>query len=525
MEETVTIPRSEYETLKKQNEVLSQNYQKLLDQFRLAQKHRFCSSSEKNKTNQEPPEQLRLEQVFNEAEAIADELPQKEATGKEITVQAHKRKQYVTNLDNLPKNVEVEIINNDLPESEKVCPECGSDMVKIGENIDRKIKFKPAKFIIVETRTPVYKCKTCRKPEDEQIIVRAELPKPVIPNGNATAEAIAYIATEKYLMYSPLYRLEQQINMAGIPLTRQTMSNWLLTVTELYFDPIWKRMHEKLLEETILHADETTLQVLHEPNRKPQSKSQMWLYRTGKYSKQQLVLYDYRETRQKKHPQEFLSGFKGYLQTDGYSGYQHLSPDIKDVGCMAHARREFVEALELLPKDVRNGSVEMQAVAYFDKLFAYEESFSKMTPDERKAKRLEYSKPVLDELYTFAQKANVPPNRQIGKAFQYLLGQWKWLTVWLEDGRLEISNNRAERSIKPFVMGRKNFLFCNTQRGAHSSAVIYSMIETAKENALDPFLYLTWLLKRAPYLNLKSTPDIDKLLPENAPSDCYSKKI
>ena len=232
MEETVTIPRSEYETLKKQNEVLSQNYQKLLDQFRLAQKHRFCSSSEKNKTNQEPPEQLRLEQVFNEAEAIADELPQKEATGKEITVQAHKRKQYVTNLDNLPKNVEVEIINNDLPESEKVCPECGSDMVKIGENIDRKIKFKPAKFIIVETRTPVYKCKTCRKPEDEQIIVRAELPKPVIPNGNAAAEAIAYIATEKYMMYSPLYRLEQQINMAGIPLTRQTMSNWLLTVTD-----------------------------------------------------------------------------------------------------------------------------------------------------------------------------------------------------------------------------------------------------------------------------------------------------
>ena len=326
------------------------------------------------------------------------------------------------------------------------------------------------------------------------------------------------------MMNSPLYRLEQQINMAGIPLSRQTMSNWLLTVTELYLDPIWKRMHEKLLKETILHADETTLQVLREPNRKPQTRSQMWLYRTGKYSEQQLILYEYQETRQKKHPQEFLRGFKGYLQTDGYSGYQHLSADIKDVGCMAHARREFVEALELLQKDLRAGTTEMQAVAYFDKLFAYEESFSRMEPDERKAKRLEFSKPVLDELYTFAQHANVPPNRKIGEAFRYLLGQWKWLTVWLEDGRLEISNNRAERSIKPFVMGRKNFLFCNTPRGAHSSAVIYSIIETAKENNLDPFQYLTWILKTAPYLNMKNTEDVDKLLPINAPSDCYSQK-
>ena len=526
-EKMVTIPLEEYEeyqVLKEENAQLNQRYQKLLDQFRLAQKHRFGSSSEKNKTNQVPPEQLPFEQIFNEAEVNADWEPKKEATGEEITVKAHKRKKYVTNLDNLPENVEVEVINNDLPDSEKVCPECGSDMVKIGEDIDRKVKFEPAKFIIVETHTPVYKCIKCRKPEDEQIIVRAELPKPVIPGGNATAEAIAYIATEKFMMYSPLYRQEQQINMAGIPLTRQTMSNWLLTATDLYFDPIWKRMHEKLLEETILHVDETTVQVLHEPNRNPQNKSQMWLYRTGKYSKQQLVLYDYQETRQKKHPQEFLRGFKGYLQTDGYAGYQHLSPDIKDVGCMVHARREFVKALELLPKDARAGTIEMQGVAYFDKLFAYEESFSNMTPDERKAKRLEFSKPVLDELYAFAQHTNVPPKHQIGNAFHYLLNQWKWLTVWMEDGRLEISNNRAERSIKPFVMGRKNFLFCNTPRGARSSAVMYSMIETAKENNLDPFSYLTWIMKTALYLNMKNPEDVDKLLPINAPSDCYSRK-
>ena len=526
-EETITITREEYErlqSLKEENAKLSRNYQKLLDQFRIAQKHRFGTSSEKGRTNTAPEEQLKFDLVFNEAEKIADEAPKKEATGEEIPVKAHKRKKYVTNLDNLPENIEVEIINNDLPDSEKVCSECGADMVKIGEDIDRKIKFVRAKIVLVETHTPVYKCNKCRKPEDKQIIVRAELPAPVIPGGNATAEAIAYIATEKYVMYSPLYRLEQQFNSAGIPITRQTMSHWLLTVTDLYLDPLWKRMHQLLIKEDILHADETTLQVLREPGRNPQNKSQMWLYRTGKYSGQQLVLYDYQQTRQKKHPEEFLQGFKGYLQTDGYSGYQHLSHEIKNVGCMAHARREFVDALDLIPKELRAGSIELKAVEYFDKLFAYEESFSLLTPEERKGKRQEFSKPLLDELYEFAQHANVPPKKQIGKAFQYLLGQWKWLTVWLEDGRLEISNNRAERSIKPFVMGRKNFLFCNTPKGAHSSAVIYSIIETAKENGLDPFQYFVWMLKTASTQNLNNTADVDILLPSFAPASCNSNK-
>ena len=525
-EETVTITRREYEEFQSQKEQiaeLKQNYMKLLDQFRLAQKHRFGASSEKNKSHKEPEEQLRFEEIFNEAEAILD-APDKKETGGEVTVKAHKRKKYVTNLDNLPENIEVEVINNDLPESEKICPECGSEMVKIGEDIDRKAKFVPAKFVIVETRTPVYKCNECRKPEDAQIIVRAELPKPVIPGGIATAEAIAYIATEKYIMHSPLYRLEQQINSAGIPLSRQTMSSWLLSVTDLYLDKIWKRMHEKILEESILHADETRVQVLREPGRKAQTQSCIWLYRTGKYAKQQLVLYDYQETKQKIHPEEFLNGFRGYLQTDGNASYQHLSPHIKDVGCMAHARREFVEALDLIPKDFREGSLEMEFVSLFDKLFANEESFSQMTPEDRKKNRLIFSQPLLDQLHDLAEKANVEPKRQIGKAVNYLLGQWQWLIVWMEDGRLEISNNRAERSIKPFVMGRKNFLFCNTPRGAHSSAVIFSILQTAKENDLDPYLYLTWLLHTAPNLDMKTQTDIDKLLPSNAPASCKSKK-
>ena len=363
----------------------------------------------------------------------------------------------------------------------------------------------------------------CDKTNAKSRIVRPETDKPVIPNGNATAEAIAYIAAEKYVMHSPLYRLEQQLNASGIPLSRQTMSNWLLKSTELYFEPIWKRMRKKLLEEEILHADETTLQVLQEPGRKAQSKSYMWLYRTGKEASQQLILYDYQETREAKHPKAFLEGFKGYLHTDGYSGYHNLSPDIRVVGCLAHARRNFTDAVDAIRnEEKRSASPAMIGIAYFDKLFEIERIIATLPPDERKFKRQELSLPVLNDLRNWVAKLNAPPKSLLGKAANYVISQWSWLTAWLEDGRLEISNNLAERSIKPFVIGRKNFLFANTPSGARSSAILFSMIKTAKENSLDPYRYLTWVLKKAPYLNMSDPADVDLLLPSNAPENCRS---
>ena len=257
-EETITISRKEYEelnkkseeflSLKKENEELRQEKQYLLEKFLAAQKHRYGISSEKNKVNISEETVYQLGFVFNESEAYADAVIRKEAAG-ETTVKEHKRKKYVTNLDNLPKNIEIEIIDKDLSESKRICDQCGGKMTEIGVDIERKVKLVPAKFIIVETRIHSYKCNECDKTNAKSHIVRAEADKPVIPNGNATAEAIAYIATEKYVMHSPLYRLEQQLNTSGIPLSRQTMSNWLLKSTELYFEPIWKRMREKLLEE------------------------------------------------------------------------------------------------------------------------------------------------------------------------------------------------------------------------------------------------------------------------------------
>lgn len=524
-EETVTITRTEYEelqSLKKKNEELTQKIAYLLEEFNLAQKHRFGTSSEKNKVNISEETVYQLGFVFNESEAYADAVIRREAAG-ETTVKEHKRKKYVTNLDNLPENIEIEVIDKDLPETKRICDQCGGEMTEIGVDIDRKVKLVPAKFIIVETRTHSYKCVECDKTNAKSRIVRPEADKPVIPNGNATAEAIAYIATEKYVMHSPLYRLEQQLNASGISLSRQTMSNWLLKSTELYFEPIWKRMREKLLEEEILHADETTLQVLQEPGRKAQSKSYMWLYRTGKEAKQQLVLYDYQETREAKHPKAFLEGFKGYLHTDGYSGYHNLSSDIRVVGCLAHARRNFTDAVDVIRnEEKRSASPAMIGIAYFDKLFEIERKIAALPPDERKLKRQELSLPVLNDLRNWVAKLNAPPKSLLGKAANYVISQWSWLTAWLEDGRLEISNNLAERSIKPFVIGRKNFLFANTPSGARSSAILFSMIQTAKENGLNPFRYLAWVLKNAPYLNMSDPADVDALLPQNAPDDCLS---
>ena len=528
-EETVTITRAEYEelqSLKQKNEELTQQIQYLLEEFNLAQKHRFGTSSEKNKVNNISQETIyQLGFVFNESEAYSDAVIRREAAG-ETTVKEHKRKKYVTNLDNLPENIEVEVIDKDLSESERICDQCGRKMTEIGVDIDRKVKILPAKFIIVEIRTHSYKCIECDKTNAKSRIVRPEADKPVIPNGNATAEAIAYIAAEKYIMHSPLYRLEQQLNAAGIPLSRQTMSNWLLKSTELYFEPIWERMKEKLLKENILHADETTLEVLREPDRKAQSKSYMWLYRTGKEAKQQLILYDYQETREAKHPKAFLDGFKGYLHTDGYPGYHNLSPDIRVVGCLAHARRNFTDAVDVIRnEEKRSASPAMIGIAYFDKLFEIEREIASLSPEERKQKRQELSLPILTELRNWVNKLNAPPKSLLGKAAAYVISQWSWLTAWLEDGRLEISNNLAERSIKPFVIGRKNFLFANTPSGARSSAILFSMIQTAKENGLDPYRYLTWVLKKAPYLNMSDPSDVDTLLPTNAPGDCRSGNV
>jgi len=336
-------------------------------------------------------------------------------------------------------------------------------------------------------------------------------------------------------MAVPLYRQEKDWERQGIKLTRQTMSNWLLRATEDWLVPIYDALKvEMLANHDTLHADETTLQVLHEPGKSPQSKSYMWLYRTSGYTNKgdkttfHIVLYEYQPGRHAKYPAKFLQGYKGYLHADGYEGYHALPRDIAIVGCFQHASRKFDEALKSLPPDARKGSDAEKGKLFCVKLFELERSFAEagLSPKERFDKRQSLSKPLMDEFYAWLKTVRALPKMPLGAAKRYALDQRIYLERYLLDARLDISNNRAERSIKPFVIGRKNFLFANTPRGARASAVLYSIIETAKENGLNPHKYLTFIFQKAPSLDIRNNPDaFYSLLPNCAPDGCFAPRV
>jgi len=364
-------------------------------------------------------------------------------------------------------------------------------------------------------------CKSCEKDEETdsstQIVKTPHIPS-VYPGSSASASMVAYLMVQKYVMGSPLYRLEQEFNSFGFALSRQTMSNWVIHCAEAWLQPIYDELHKRLITEDVIHADETVLQVLNEPERRAQSKSYMWLYRTGKYSRHPTVLYEYQPGRGGHNPAEFLKGFTGYLQSDGYNGYDQV-PEVTHVGCMAHMKRKFHEAVAVLPQNKESGTA-VEGEAYCSALFRLEEEFAGFSPEERKQKRKELSKPIMDEFIRWGSTRNVAPKSKLGIALTYLRNNACELSEYLNDGRLEISNNLAERSIKPFVIDRKNFLFANTPKGATASAVTFSIIESAKENGLNPFKYLNYIFNTAPTLNRTTEDWILPLLPENAPVEC-----
>ena len=514
---TVTIPKSEYESLKAENAELAQKVQWLMEQFKLARHRQFGASSEKSAYDQT--------NLFNEAEVTADV----NVTEPELTeVKRHYRKQKRSAHDRLPEDLPVETVYHDLPKDEQVCPECGGELHVMGKEVRCELVIIPAQAKIREHIRKVYACRDCEHDECGVPIVKAPVDEPVIKGSFASPESIAHIMTQKFVMGSPLYRQETEWNRQGIMLSRQTMSNWLIRATEDWLEPIYDGLHEILCScYDVAHADETTLQVLHEPDKTAQSKSYMWLYRTSGYTKYSsetkspIILYDYQPDRRAKRPAAFLKDFKGYLHTDGYDGYHNLSKEIVIVGCWAHARRKFDEMLKIMPEKDREGSNVLRGKRYCDRLFELERQFAGLSADERFKKRQELSKPIVDEFFAWLNDLHPMPKTPIGVAAHYTLGQRKYLERYLLDGRLEISNNRAERSIKPFVIDRKNFLFANTPRGAKASAIMFSIIETAKENGLNPYAYLTYIFQNAPNWDIRNDPNmINLLLPSSVPDYC-----
>ncbi len=515
--EMVTIFRAEYEELQAQSKRVSELESRvdvLMEALRLARHKQFGASSEKSEKSL--MEQLSF--LFNEAEVFS--AADKEDTENVTVVAAHKRhKKHEYTLDNLPEGIATKQVEHRLEGEALVCPQCGNTMTEIGKEVVRTLEIIPAQMVVREDIYYTYACRSCSENADEGCetpVVKAPREKNIIPGSFATPEAIAHIMTQKFVMGSPLYRQEQEINRKGIHLSRQTMSNWILKATEDYLTPVYEQLHRELLTREVLHADETPLQVLHEPGKKPQSDSYMWLYRTSGDVDEPIVLYEYQPGRGAKHPKEFLAGYKGYLHTDGYAGYHDLGEAITVVGCWAHMRRKFDEAVKSLPKGKTKGSSASQGLTYCNLLFGIEQEIAGKTAEERYEERLKQAKPVLDAMIAWANSRTAAPKSALGKALNYLKEQWPYLTNYLKDGRLEISNNRAERSIKPFVIDRKNFLFANTPKGADGSAIMFSLIQTAIENGLDPYKYLTWLMRKAKDADLTDLNTVKKLLPWNA---------
>jgi len=496
--------------LETQNEQLMSRLHLFEEQLRLLTHKRFSKSSERT-----VPEQRRL---FDEAEMIAEREPVQESEIQAITYERKKpgRKP-------LPADLPRERIEYELPESEQCCSECGERMHKMGEDVRSELNIIPAQVKVIEHVRFKYGCRNCEKNNVTVSIKTAPSPNPVIKKGYASPSSVAYVMTAKFVDGVPLYRQEKHLARLGLEISRSVLSDWMIKGSIL-LEPIYDAGQQALIKREVLHADETTLQVLKEPGRSPETKSYMWLYRTGRDGPP-IILYDYQMTRAGEHPKKFLSGFKGYLHVDGYSGYDGLEqvtrvgepPMIKLCSCWAHFRRKADETIKGLPKDKRQCSRAKELLDRINLLFSIERGLSKCTPEERHAARQEKSRPVVDGLRKWLDgiKGEVMPKSLLGTAVTYGLNQWEKLTRFFEDGRIDLSNNAAERSIRPFVIGRKNFLFCNTPGGAKASAVIYSIIETAKENGLNPYAYLTHLFGQLPNMDTNDKTAIEALLPWN----------
>ncbi|WP_397379437.1 IS66 family transposase [Paenibacillus sp. YYML68] len=504
--------------LEEQNVELSAKLKWYEEQFRLAQQKRFGSSSEKTH-----PDQLELN-LFNEAEMLATpagEEPPMEKVTYERRKSSGKREE---DLSNLP----VETIVYTLEEGQQLCACCGGSLHEMTTETRSEIAIVPPQVKVMRHVRQVYSCRHCERHELQTPIVTAPMPKPVYPGSLASPSILSHVMCQKYVDSLPLYRQEQAFARLGYSLSRQTMANWMIYGAEKWLMPMYEAMKRYLLSQDALHADETTLQVLREPGKSAESTSYLWLYRTGR-GIPPVVLYDYQRTRGGEHPRNFLAGFTGYLHVDGYAGY-HKVAKVKLVGCWAHARRKFDEALKGAPPETGTlGSVAGQGLAYCNQLFAIERELAEASPEERHEERQKRSAPVLEayKAWLKQQRSRTLPKSLTGQAIAYSLNQWEKLTAFMENGRLEIDNNRSERSIKPFVIGRKNWLFANTPRGAKASAVIYSMIETAKENGLHPYNYLKYLFEQLPQLpDPLDEPALDSFMPWSGslPAECRMNK-
>ncbi len=504
-----------------QLENIDHTLQLVLEQVADLKRHRFGRSSEKHETEN----QISFMEVdgklvfFNESEAVAAEESREEPEG--VPCRKPKKKRQGKREEDL-EGVPVVVIEHSLTQEELTALFGEEGFKQLPDEVYRRYGFTPAKVEVEEHHVKIYAGK---KTEE---IVRAPHPGSLLRGSLVSPSLEAAILNAKYVKAVPLYRQEQEFLRYGLHISRQNMANWTIQCADRYLAVLYDYLHEKMYGYHVLQADETPV-LVNKDGRPAGSKSYMWIYRTGKmYTEKQIVLYEYQRTRNTNHPRQFLKEFSGICVTDGYQVYHTIEnerEDLKIAGCWSHARRRFDEAVKALPEAKRKESRACLALTMIQAIYREEKQLKELPAKERQNRRQWSVRPLVEAYFTWVRETlpKVPQKSKTWEGFQYSLNQEKYLKVFLDDGEVPMDNNAAEQSIRGFCIGKKNWVMIDTVAGAGSSAIVYSIAETAKANNLKPYDYFEYLLTEIPkHLDDTNRSFLDDLLPwsPNLPANC-----
>ena len=503
---------AEIAALKAEKEALSARVVKLEEELALARLHRFAPKSEKH-----------VDRLFDEAEQVADEEDTGDADGDLVDLpdtglaSTEKLQGKKRGRKPLPAHLPRERVEYDLTDDEKACPCCHHQMHRMGEAVSEQLHIEVKAKVLQNVRFK-YACRHCDRTGINTPVVLAPMPAQPLPGSIATASTLAFALVHKYVDGTPLYRLSQAFERAGVPISRGALAHWVIGSSEKHLHRIYDALKLRLRLQPLIHGDETTVRVLKEKDKEATSTSYMWAYRSGENSDEPIVLLDYQPGRGQVHPQTFLGDYRGILVSDGYTAWRTLH-GATHVGCMAHSRRRFVEALKTRKN---GGGPPEQALRFFEQLYRIEKQARDKKPDAGETQadcirrfRQQHSLPVLAALKSWLDNIapKVVPDTKLGDAVSYTLNQWDYLTRYISNGRMPIDNNILERDIRVFATGRKSWLFSDTANGARASAVIYSLMLTCRACGVDPLTWLRYALTELPQRD--ETADIRDLLPFN----------
>ena len=515
--EAILMQQEKNAQLSEKNREMKEKLDILIDQIRLANTRAFGRSSEKDALDGQ------MEFAFNETESIFVENTQEPSSEQVIGAYVRRRKREGKRAEDLSK-FPVKIIEHTLDE-EKLHELFPGGYERFPDEVYSKLEYHPASFEVLEHHIAVYRSKT------NDAIIRAEHPKELLDGSIATASLAAGIMNAKYVNAMPLYRLEKELERQELNLSRQTMANWMIVLSERYLSLLWDRMKEKLLTHHVIHADETPV-LVNRDGRKAGSKSYMWVYRSSVYDEHPVILYDYHKTRNADSLEEFVKGFRGKIVSDGYASYHKLAEkfpqDITVCGCWAHMRRKFSDIVKSAGgsgKRKPKFTLASYGLSRISQIYHMDNQLRELSDDEIKRERNLTIRPMVEAFFAWAdeRRTEVAGGSNIGKAFSYALNQKKYLMEFLDDPAVPLDNNAAERAIRPFVIGKKNWVMIDTVHGAQASAIIYSIAETAKANNLKPYQYFKYILEEMPkHMDDIGLDFLDELLPwaETLPEEC-----